>query len=132
MGEVVNIRHDSAPVTISGQSQPLKSGDGSGTFGGMEQRVAALEAKTDRIETKLDGLVASFADFKSDLKPLIKDVAEIKGHINGMPSAQAFGELKGRVDSLPTTAKISSLLALAVAIAGLAFNWAPILAALKR
>ncbi len=44
-------------------------------------------------------------------------MAEIKGKVSGMPSGLVFGELKGRVDSLPTMAKISTLLAIAVAVA---------------
>jgi len=50
----------------------LQSGDGGGTFDGMEARVKALETLSDRIDGKLDAL--------------IKDVAEIKGRVNAMPT----------------------------------------------
>ncbi|TLX12109.1 hypothetical protein [Rhizobium sp. MHM7A] len=73
----------------------LKSGGGGGTFDDMEARVEALEKKFDKIEGKLDGIA--------------NDMAYIKGKIEGFPSASSFGELKGRVDSLPTTAKVAAI-----------------------
>jgi hypothetical protein len=96
----------------------LKSSGGGGTFDGMEPRVAALEKGFERIEKKLD--------------TLLTDVAEMKGQLKGMPSAIAFGELKGRVDSLPTTAKVASLLGIAVAIVTLITKWDSVLALLHK
>lgn len=94
-------------------TSPLKLGGGGGTYDGMEPRVAALEKGFERIEKKLD--------------TLLTDVAEMKGQLKGMPSAIAFGELKGRVDSLPTTAKVASLLGIAVAIVTLITKWDAVL-----
>ena len=50
----------------------LKSGDGGGTSGGMDARVAALES--------------DMKDIKADLKALVRDTAEIKGKLSQMPS----------------------------------------------
>lgn len=50
----------------------LKSGDGGGTFDGMEARVKRLEDDMKEI--------------KGDLKSLLKDSSEIKGRLAGMPS----------------------------------------------
>ncbi|MBN9601844.1 MAG: hypothetical protein J0G33_02825 [Afipia felis] len=116
-GSVTNL--DDYRRSGSREAEPaLKSGGGGGTFDGMEPRVAALEKGFERIEKKLD--------------TLLTDVAEMKGQLKGMPSAIAFGELKGRVDSLPTTAKVASLLGIAVAIVTLITKWDSILAILHK
>lgn len=87
----------------------LKSGGGGGTFDGMENRVKALEDDMKEI--------------KGDLKKLLSDVSEMKGMMRNMPSAESFGHLKGRVESLPTTAKVATLLSIAVALVTLATRW---------
>lgn len=83
----------------------LNSGDGGGTFDPMEPRVKALEDKFLRMESKLDTIGT--------------DLSYIKGKLEGMPTAIAFGELKGRVDSLPTLAKISAVVAIVGTLLGL-------------
>lgn len=98
------------------ESKGLSSGGGGGTYDGMEARVASLEKKFDKIESKLDSIAT--------------DMAYIKGKIDGLPSAAAFGELKGRVDSLPTLPKIAQLVGLAVAAITIINNWSAIKAAL--
>jgi hypothetical protein len=103
----------------------LPSGGGGGTYDGMEARVAALEGKFDRIEAKLDGLV-------SDVSSIRADVAEIKGKLSGLPNAYEFGQLKGRVDSLPTTAKVGTIVAIAVGIVTLVLRWPEVAALLAR
>jgi len=50
----------------------LKGGGGDGTFDGMEVRVTRLEKQFDKIDGKLDTLV--------------RDVAEMKGRVNAMPT----------------------------------------------
>lgn len=92
----------------------LSSGGGGGNYGDMEKRVETLEKKFDRIELKLDSIG--------------NDLAYIKGKIEGLPSASAFGELKGRVDSLPTTARVATLLSIAVAVITIAARWVEITA----
>lgn len=87
----------------------LKSGGGGGTYDDMEARVKALEEKFGQIDAKLGSIG--------------NDLAYIKGKFEGMPSASAFGELKGRVDSLPTTTKVATLLAIAVALVTLLTKW---------
>ncbi|MDR9781628.1 hypothetical protein [Rhizobium redzepovicii] len=87
----------------------LHGGGGGGTFEGMEARVKALE---------------------DDMKKILQDTAEIKGMLRAAPSAVDFGELKGRVNSLPTTAKVAVLLSVATAVIGIFNNWSLIKAAL--
>jgi hypothetical protein len=87
----------------------LHSGGGGGTFDGMEARVKALE---------------------DDMKKILQDTAEIKGMLRSAPSAIEFGELKGRVNSLPTTAKAATLLSIAVAATAFINNWSAIKTAL--
>jgi hypothetical protein len=102
----------------------LKGGGGGGTFDDMEQRVSNLEKRFDRFEGKLDTLIAAAGDARAQL-------AEVKGQVSALPSALAFGELKGRVESMPTTAKMASLLAMAVAIVTLVTKWHEIIAFFK-
>lgn len=99
-----------AATGVGSPNATLKGGGGDGTFGDMEQRVTALEKGFDRIERKIDGLVT--------------DVAEMKGQLKAAPTAIAFGELKGRVDSLPTTARAATLLGIAVSIILIVTKWA--------
>jgi len=75
-----------------------------------------LEARVIRVESDLK-------EIKGDLKTLLRETAEINGRVQMMPSAAAFGELKGRVDVLPTTTKIAALLAIAVAILTIIGKW---------
>jgi hypothetical protein len=88
----------------------------------MDGRITALEASHRRIEDKLDGLVTQ--------------TAELKGQLGAMPSATTFGEIKGalgklegRVETLPTTAKLAALLAIAVAAITILTKWAELKAA---
>lgn len=98
-----------AEITTLNDHRALKSGGGSGTFDPMEARVKALE---------------------DDMKKILQDTAEIKGMLRGAPSAIDFGELKGRVNSLPTLSKIATLLGLATAAIVILNNWTAIKAAL--
>ena len=82
----------------------------------MEARVSALEHKFEKIEIKLDSIGT--------------DMAYIKGRLEGMPSAADFGELKGRVNSLPTIGKIATLLTLATGAIVILNNWSAIKAAI--
>ena len=110
MAEIVDLESYRAP--------PLKTGGGSGTFDGvLESRVKALEDKFDRIDGKLTAIGS--------------DLSYLKGKAEGAPSAQAFGELKGRVDSLPTTAKVATLLGIAVALLTIISKWSDIVVMLK-
>ncbi|MFN7091329.1 MAG: hypothetical protein ACK4P4_12315 [Allorhizobium sp.] len=80
----------------------MKDSDGGGTFGAMEHRVKALE---------------------DDMKRVLQDTAEIKGMLRAAPSAIEFGELKGRVDSLPTMGKAAAMLSIATAVIVILNNW---------
>lgn len=85
----------------------LPSGDGSGTFSGMEARVKSLE---------------------DDMKKLLQDTAEIKGMLRAAPTAIDFGELKGRVNALPTTSKIASIMGIVGAIVAIFLRWNDLMA----
>ena len=52
-------------------SESLKSGDGGGTFDGMEARVSRLEDKMDRVEGRLTSIEVTLAriEEKLDSKP---------------------------------------------------------------
>lgn len=84
----------------------MKSGHGGGTFD-MEARVKTLE---------------------DDMKKLLQDTAEIKGMLRAAPSAIDFGELNGRVNVLPTTAKVAGIFGMAGVLITLALRWTEILA----
>lgn len=100
---------------------PLKGGGGDGTSNEMEARVKALEDRFTRVETKLDAIAT--------------DIAYMKGKMEGLPTAIVFGELKGRVDSLPTTAKIAAVVGMVVGPIGLIvtilLRWSDIVASIK-
>lgn len=107
-------------------------------------------ARLDSVETRVKILEDDMREVKTDLKAVRIDVAEIKGTLNGMPTAAAFadlkgtvgelktavdelrglpaafGELKGRVDSLPTMAKMNSAIGLATAVIVILNNWSVI------
>lgn len=96
-------------------AEGFKSGGGDGG-GEMEARVKALEDKFD----KIDGRLVSIGS----------DMSYLRGKSEAAPSAKDFGELKGRVDSLPTTAKLATLLGIAVAAITILNNWDKISVAL--
>jgi hypothetical protein len=100
---------EATPLRKADRDAHLQSGEGGGTFDGMEARVKTLE---------------------DDMKKLLQDTAEIKGMLRAAPSAIDFGELKGRVNSLPTTTKLGTLLSIAVAAVGIINNWDKIKAAI--
>lgn len=82
--------------------QKLQQSNWSGTIDAMEQRVKALE---------------------DDMKRVLQDTAEIKGMLRAAPSAIEFGELKGRVNSLPTMGKAAAMLSIATAVIVILNNW---------
>lgn len=117
--------------------EPLKAAGGGGTFDPMEARVATLEEGFKRIELKLDRLVESVAEMKGQLSamPSAETFGDIKrslGRLEEMPTAIAFGELKGRVDSLPTTGKMAAIVSIAGGVVALILKWPEILALLHR
>lgn len=106
----------------------------------MEARVAKLESDMSEIKSDLKTLLRDSAEMKGRLTemPSTKDFGEMKGRLAEMPSAKDFGDvasslgkLEGRVDSLPTTAKIASLLAIGVAALTIILRWSEIIAALN-
>lgn len=80
----------------------LSSGGGGGTFDGMEARVKSLE---------------------DDMKKILQDTAEIKGMLRAAPSAIEFGEMKGRLNSLPTTAKVATIVGIAAGLMTILTKW---------
>jgi hypothetical protein len=76
------------------------------------------------LEVAVSKEIASLrADVSKDVSNLREAVSSLKGKIETLPSGESFGELRGRVDSLPTTAKLASLLGLAVSAIGVINNW---------
>lgn len=57
------------------------------------------------------------------MKKLLLDTAEIKGMLRAAPSAIEFGELKGRVNALPTTAKVAGIMSIVGVLVTLALKW---------
>lgn len=104
---------------------PLKSGDGGGTFDGMEARVVALEALAKQTNEKLDKLIERSVKVELDL-------ARLDGKVTALPNAEAFGHLRGRVDSLPTIPKIAGLFAIIGVLISIASNWDKISALLAN
>lgn len=51
----------------------MKSGDGGGTFDGMEARVKALEERFEKMDSKLDTIV--------------RDLSYLKGKVDSMPTS---------------------------------------------
>lgn len=98
---------------------PLQTGGGGGTFGGMEARVTALENQFEKMDGKLDKILGELSATRAD-------VSFVKGRIETAPSSRDFGELKGRVDSLPTMAKIAALLSMATTVIVILNNWSTI------
>jgi len=82
-----------------------------GDVSGLKEGVACMRGKVETLPT-----VESFA-------ALSQSLGQLSGHVHTLPSAAAFGELKGRVDSLPTTAKLASLLAIAVGVIAIINTW---------
>lgn len=93
---------NNTPKRRTASADALKEGDGGGTFDAMEQRVKALE---------------------EDMKRILQDTAEIKGMLRAAPTAIEFGELKGRVNSLPTISKAATMLSIATAVIVILNNW---------
>ncbi|MGV2128100.1 hypothetical protein ACQZ4Q_01395 [Agrobacterium vitis] len=111
MSSVVDIRTGKIPTGNNlNLHTNLKSGDGGGTFDGMEARVKALE---------------------DDMKKILQDTAEIKGLLRGAPTAVDFGELKGRVNSLPTTPTIAGLFGIAVGAITIITKWHDIISSIQ-
>jgi hypothetical protein len=96
---------NNTPKRRAPMAAALKDSDGGGTFEAMEQRVKALE---------------------DDMKRVLQDTAEIKGMLRAAPSAIEFGELKGRVNSLPTMGKAAAMLSIATAVIVILNNWTAI------
>jgi hypothetical protein len=130
----------------------LKSGSDGGRLDAMEARVKILENDMGEIKTDLKMLLLGFAEIKGafrsmasaealvDLKGTVGElrgtmaskealgelraaVSEMKGT---MASAEALAALKGRADSLPTMANLSSVIGVATAVIVILNNWSVI------
>ena len=117
--------------------EPLKAGGGGGTFDAMEARVAILEDGFKRIELKLDRLVESVAEMKGQLSamPSAETFGDIKrslGRLEEMQTAIAFGELKGRVDSLPTTGQVAAIISIVGGAVTFVLKWPEIVTLLHK
>lgn len=100
----------------------------------LEMRMTLIETQFEKLHTKIDRISTEISDMRNDLQKdtsnVRSDIAFLRGKVDDMPSAEAFGVLRGRVESLPTTSKLASLLAIAVAVATIINTWPSILATL--
>jgi hypothetical protein len=107
-------------------SQPLKGGDGGGTFDGMEARVAALEAHMQHVREDIAGL-------RGDLKVVANDVGAIK--IDMATLKGDFAMMRGDIARLPgkgwIVSAVGSLAALLIALSAIA-NFGPTILRLLR
>ncbi|MBN9044850.1 MAG: hypothetical protein J0H18_04190 [Rhizobiales bacterium] len=101
----------------------LQGGGGGNTFDPMEARVSALEAASKRIEEKLDKLIDKLGQIEVEIVRLDGRISTMDAKVEALPSAEAFGHLRGRVDSLPTISKVAGLLTIAVAAITILNNW---------
>ncbi|WP_420960934.1 hypothetical protein [Brucella sp. IR073] len=126
----------------------------------MEARVTALEAKFDKIDGKLDRLIDEMSSFRLDMvrfdgrvsaleatldarasaldakldarsSALDARISAVDSKIGALPSAEAFGHLRGRVESLPTVSTFASMFVIAVAAGTILNNWQTVLAFFK-
>lgn len=114
--EVGFLRRRLELISRSVEPSPLSGGGGGGTSGGMEARVAALEAHVAHIQTDV-------SDLKADVKGVTVSVSELRTEL---------GRLTVKVEHLPSREDIGKTvrnwLAVAVAAAtlvNLAVTWAP-------
>lgn len=64
----------------------LKSGDGDGTSGGMEVRVARLEVDVDYIKRDVADIKADMRGVKTDITGIKIDLARIDERLKSMPT----------------------------------------------
>ena len=65
----------------------LKGGDGGGTSGGMEARVARLESDMEHVKKSVDRIDAGISDLKKSLADLRVETAKAGGEVKGSLSA---------------------------------------------
>ena len=58
-------------------AQSLQSAGGGGTFDGMQERVALLEKRFDRVETKLDSVSDKVSELRVDMGVLRERIAHL-------------------------------------------------------
>lgn len=99
---------------------PIGTGGGDGHNGDMEdlkRRVGTLETKMDKVQETLHAITVTLAKIeatmvtKDDISPVRSDVAVIKTALDAKATSASVAEIKGHVDALPTMPKLSALLA---------------------
>ncbi|MDE1158146.1 MAG: hypothetical protein PW791_07680 [Neorhizobium sp.] len=80
----------------------------------------------DDLETRVTRLEEDMREIKGGLKVLLQSSAEIKGKMDGRPSAFDVGQLKGRLDALPTAGKLATMLGVAPALIAILNTWTSI------
>lgn len=102
-------------MLASGSIAHIEKKGGGGHDGGMESRIAHLEADMAEVKVTLGRVEAAMHEMLSLAQKIdvrltrledrsqkqSEDIAEIKGRISSLPSADAFGELKGRLANVP-------------------------------
>jgi len=102
-------------VVSVGRQGKLANQGGDDHDGGMDSRIAHLEADMAEVKVTLGRVEAAMHEMLSLAQKIdvrltrledrsqkqSEDIAEIKGRISSLPSADAFGELKGRLANVP-------------------------------
>jgi hypothetical protein len=88
----------------------------------MEARVTALEDNFKKIDGKLDKLIESVTDFR---RTNDSRLASIEAELKHKASAADLAEVKGRVNSLPSTMQLLAFVVAIFAAAGLLKYFAP-------
>lgn len=114
--EALSRQKAEAQQVAADAERTLKGGGGGGTYDGMDARVTALEALAKQTNEKLDKLIERSVKVEVDL-------ARLDGKVSALPSSEAFGHLRGRVDSLPTIPKIAGVFAIVGVLISIASNW---------
>lgn len=106
------------------QSAPRLKGSGGGdTLDPMDARVTALEEGFKEMRTDMKSVLQALSDMRVDMAKLTGAVNAMSAKVEAAPSGKEFGELKGKVDALPTMQKIGTWFTIiGVLIAALA-NW---------
>ncbi|MFT8953623.1 MAG: hypothetical protein ABF979_15285, partial [Gluconobacter sp.] len=100
----------------------LKSGDNGG-MDDLARRVGNLETKMDKVQEALVSIQVTLARMeasmatKDDLSLVRSDMTAMRTSLEAKATSANVAEIKGRVDALPTMAKLSALVAIGLTTA---------------
>lgn len=86
------------------------------------------------VEFRVKRLEDDSKETRADLKAIMNTLAEIKGTMSGLATKSelgdvrvALGKLETRVEKLPSTGKVATYLAIAVALITIAVRWSDLI-----